>query len=645
MKKTIRFMLYAAVAAATVSCAEEIAPENSQDRNNAGLDLIPMTFTAGAEDADTKVVLQEDRKTIHWEATDQIKVFDGVSNDLPAFTTTGSGASVTFSGQVSEGAAGPFYALYPYQAAATFGASTITTAEYGNVITATVPAEQTAVAGGVPANAFIAAAVSDNKDNFKFKTICGFIKFQLSEEDAAGAVAVSISGNDLAAIAGDVEIFFSKSGEEAFGQDYVRGATKDYVTLTGSFKADTDYYFAIRSNKFASGFTMTIKYADGSCKHVTTTQAAPQTISRNMVMNIGKPAFKAGLPNDLYIAWQHGLDVDMAGKAFNKATYGEATRIKKDGSSGTAGVYIIDSGFTFKTNYQAVTEPLIIFGRYNDRSSGLTIGNIHKLGGANALIAYKGLNVTWDNNNQPFQVTADSECIVMDNCNFNHIRHTFITATVSNESSVLKNVGVTNSEIKINGTNKSAAYMFLSSHTGNGIQSFIFKNNVVYFVPGTVTAMTDFKAIEVKSGTVGDVIIENNTFDKTTVPNSAFVKVKTLTGQLVIKSNIFNEVNLTNMNSGLLGITTTTGTIPSSGEVSNNFYYKADKENNYTLGLNTKGLDNLTKKYSPQLALDPILTDWDPANGKFGIAETITYYNSGSSQNITVSTAGVGAQR
>lgn len=644
MKKTIRFMLYAAVAAATVSCAEEIAPDNSQDRNNAGLNLIPMTFTAGAEDADTKVVLQEDRKTIHWEATDQIKVFDGVSNELAAFITTESGASVTFSGQVSEGAAGPFYALYPYQAAATFGASTIK-AEYGNVITATVPAEQTAVAGGVPANAFIAAAVSDNKDNFRFKTICGFIKFQLSEEDAAGAVAVSISGNDLAAIAGDVEIFFSKSGEEAFGQDYVRGATKDYVTLTGSFKADTDYYFAIRSNKFASGFTMTIKYADGSCKHVTTTQAAPQTISRNMVMNIGKPAFKAGLPNDLYIAWQHGLDVDMAGKAFNKATYGEATRIKKDDSSGTAGVYIIDSGFTFKTNYQAVTEPLIIFGRYNDRSSGLTIGKIHKLGGANALIAYKGLNVTWDNNNQPFQVTADSECIVMDNCNFNHIRNTFITATVSNVSSVLKNVGVTNSEIKINGTYKSAAYMFLSSHTGNGIQSFIFKNNVVYFVPGTVTAMTDFKAIEVKNGTVGDVIIENNTFDKTTVPNSAFVRVKTLTGQLVIKSNIFNEVNLTNMNSGLLGITTTTGTIPSSGEVSNNFYYKADKENNYTLGLKTDGLDNLTKKYSPQLALDPILTDWDPANGKFGIAETITYYNSGSSQNITVSTAGVGAQR
>ena len=642
--KKMRFMLFAVAAMAAASCAKEIAPE-AGNASTPQVNLVPMTFTAGAEDAGTKVAIQEDGKTLHWESTDQIKVFDGVSNELAAFTTTESGASVSFSGQISEGATGPFYALYPYQAAATFGASTITGKEYGNVITATIPTEQIAVAGSVPANAFIAAAVSDDKDNFSFKTICGYIKFQLSAEDAAGAQSVSFSGNGLEAIAGDVEIYFNNAGTAAFGQDYVRGATKDYVTLTGDFKADTDYYFAIRSNKFANGFTMTIKYADGSCKHVTTTAAAPQTVSRNMVMNLGKPVFKAGAPKDQFIAWQHGLDIEVAGQTFNKATYGDAKLIKKDDSSSTAGVYIIDSGFTFKTNYQAVTEPLIIFGRYNDRSSGLTIGKIHKLGGANALVAYKGLNVTWDNNNQPFQVTADSDCIVMDNCNFNHIRNTFITATVSGASSVLKNVGVTNSEIKINGTNKAAAYIFLSSHTGKGIESFTFKNNVVYFVPGTVTAMTDFKAIEVKSGTSGDVIIENNTFDKTIIPNSAFVRIKTLDGQLVIKNNLFNDVNLANMNSGLVGITTTTGTIPTSGEVSNNFYYKSDENNTYKLGLTTTGLDNLSKKYNPQLALDPIFTNWDPANGLFGIAETITYYNSGSSQNVTVSTEGIGAQR
>ena len=57
------------------------------------------------------------------------------------------------------------------------------------------------------------------------------------------------------------------------------------------------------------------------------------------------------------------------------------------------------------------------------------------------------------------------------------------------------------------------------------------------------------------------------------------------------------------------------------------------------------GLATLTKNYTPQLALSPILTEWDPENGKFGIAETITYFNSGSSQNVTVSTENVGAKR
>ena len=113
----------------------------------------------------------------------------------------------------------------------------------------------------------------------------------------------------------------------------------------------------------------------------------------------------------------------------------------------------------------------------------------------------------------------------------------------------------------------------------------------------------------------------------------------------MIKNNLFNDVNLADAHSGLVGLTTTTETIPTSGEVSNNFYYKSDKNNTYKLGLTTTGLDNLSKKYNPQLALDPILTNWNPENGLFGIAETITYYNSGSSQNITVSTEGIGAQR
>jgi len=39
------------------------------------------------------------------------------------------------------------------------------------------------------------------------------------------------------------------------------------------------------------------------------------------------------------------------------------------------------------------------------------------------------------------------------------------------------------------------------------------------------------------------------------------------------------------------------------------------------------------------------LTDWDPENGKYGIAESVTYYNAGKEENVTVSTTTLGAKR
>lgn len=634
--KKMRFVLFAVAAMAAASCAKELAPENGKE-NTPAANLVPMTFTAGTEA--TKVALQEDGKTLHWEATDQLKVFDGVSNELPAFTTTESGASVTFAGQVSDGATGPFYALYPYQAAATFGASTITTAEYGDVITATVPAEQTAVAGGVPANAFIAAAVSDNKDNFTFKTICGFIKFQLSEEDAAGAVAVSISGNDLAAIAGDVEIFFSKAGAEAFGQDYVRGATKDYVTLTGSFKADTDYYFAIRSNKFASGFTMTIKYEDGSCKHVTTTQAAPQTISRNMVMNIGKPVFKAGLPSNQYIAWQHGASLNIAGTEYSKEKNGAATLIKAATNISKPGVYFVNPGFT--ATVTANINSIVLIGTDPSNRATIAVNKAFKPTGSNP-IAIANADVTYANTNQLFQLSADTDKITFENCSFKNIQHTFINGGNDFKVDI---VSIKDCEIQIVGSNKGSSYIYYSKNTTEH-SLFNIVNCVFYYrLADGKTDLIDFKVCQ-SGGTIKDVNVVQNTFDKTIIPNAGLVKTSKLSGTLNINNNLYNDVVAASAHSNILGLDTKTGEIlPIGGNITNNFFYKSDSTIEKNLIINRTGLEALPKLGSPQPTLNGVLaSDWDPDNKKFGKAAEVQYINS-QNETITVSTVGVGAQR
>ena len=520
MKKTIRFMLYAAATAVTVSCAEEIIPDNSQNNNSS--ELVPMTFMAGAEDSATKVVLQEDRKTIHWESTDMIKVFDGTSNDLPAFTTTGSGLSVDFSGGVADADAGTYYALYPYQEGATFKDTAQPDKGYGKVIKATVPPIQTAVPNGIHPEAFVAAAKSENGNrSFLFRPICGFIKFQLSEADATDAEAISLSGNDLGSLAGSVEIFFQDNSGEAFGQTYVSNENTNYVTLTGNFEADTDYYFAIRSNSFAKGFTMTIRYKDGSSKHVTTNKAPSKSVSRNTVMNIGTPVFTEGLPNDLYIAWQHGLDIYIADERCNKNTHNgnvvlinEKTKTKAIGDNAT---YFIEPGLSTdvilnKSNHNK----LIICSRYLDTRVKLN-NNAKKLSWAPSdgkeYILVK--NIEYVNaegyNDRLCSHNADGKfnVVAFDNCSFTlpaGKAFDYMNAKRSYNKMI-----ITGCDFKLSSGTGSYILGAAASDPTNKeiISNFIFTNNIVYSPEGDHTGFYVYKC---KYTTLTNLVVKNNLF-------------------------------------------------------------------------------------------------------------------------------------
>lgn len=227
--KTMKLMLCAVTVIAAASCAKEIAPENNQDNTTPELNLIPMTFTAGADEVESKVALQQDGITLYWEATDQINVFDGSETPLPAFTASGSGASTNFTGGVVNPEAETYYALYPYQADASYGLDE--NAENRPTIYAEVPAIQTAVAGSVPSDAFIAVGRSDDSNYFRFSTICGFIKFTLNQDNVE---SITFSGNNNESLTGKVKIYFNADGTP--NQTYVSGAMKPTVTLTGDLQ-------------------------------------------------------------------------------------------------------------------------------------------------------------------------------------------------------------------------------------------------------------------------------------------------------------------------------------------------------------------------------------------------------------------------
>lgn len=371
------FLLGAALLA--ISCVNEIVSED-QNNEKPQVKLVPVTFQAGSEDdseSDTKVTLGgEEHKIVLWTESDQIKVFDKTEADLPAFTVS-SGAGTNFaeiSGSVSAEASGNYYAMYPYQAEATFTNETTmgTKTVVDGYITMVVPAEQKAVAGSVDPAAFLGVGQCTNGTTFNFYNATAFVRFRLDPDDVEDLETVSFSGNELGSVAGKINIGFNEKGNVE--QTIVSGV--QYVTLSkpdvDGWKSGVDYYFAIRPLKFETGFTITAKYADGSCRHLTTTKGVTndkgeaQTVSRNCTMNLGKmPKMKSGLPNDLYIAYLHGQNIDIAGNIVNKTDYPSATLVTTDKTIQN-GVFFVNPGITATIKNLKTS---IIIGRMADTKS------------------------------------------------------------------------------------------------------------------------------------------------------------------------------------------------------------------------------------------------------------------------------------
>ncbi|MBR0175613.1 MAG: hypothetical protein IJQ22_08960 [Bacteroidales bacterium] len=108
-------MFFAALSAAVMisSCAKEqpVEPEEILSENG----LVPMTFTASAENASSKAVLNSDGKTVEWEGSESISVFDDVNDTNHKFDAETSGENTSFTGEVNSSSSS-FVAVYPYNA-------------------------------------------------------------------------------------------------------------------------------------------------------------------------------------------------------------------------------------------------------------------------------------------------------------------------------------------------------------------------------------------------------------------------------------------------------------------------------------------------------------------------------------------------
>ena len=251
MKKT-RIFFAAALALIAASC-------NRAEIAQPGTELTITAYTG-----DTKTSILEDGK-IYWEPGDKINIFyNGESSEFTS-TLTASAAVSDFKGTLSvvygydeTASNADFYAIYPYSSANTISSA--------NVLTATLPSQQTAKAGTFAGDTYITVGKSATP-SIGFYGVCGGIRFTLSREDIT---SVSFKGNNSEKLAGALSIEFGEDGIPAVTK--VASAT-NVITLNApegeTFKAGEWYYIVAAPATLEKGFTMTFNTADKTASKAT----------------------------------------------------------------------------------------------------------------------------------------------------------------------------------------------------------------------------------------------------------------------------------------------------------------------------------------------------------------------------------------
>ena len=247
MKKML--VLWGALALLTAACSNEESQKVAYS---------PLVLTAQQEGGEaTRTSLSGTE--VRWSAGDNVAAF--VSNvkhtSTAAEILSAKSARFTFSDLAADAVVQ--YAVYPAAAAAELA---------GDVVTVTVPTEQTAVAGSFAEGSAVAIA-KGGSSTLGFKNVCGFLAFTIN---ADGVQSVHIYANEKMTGTANVNWNSGNPTVSAFGTFAYTG-----VKLTGPFTKGATYYAAVFPGTY-TGLTLKLTHSDGYVS--TYTNSNTLTISR-----------------------------------------------------------------------------------------------------------------------------------------------------------------------------------------------------------------------------------------------------------------------------------------------------------------------------------------------------------------------------
>lgn len=261
--------------------------------------------------------------------------------------------------------------------------------------------------------------------------------------------------------------------------------------------------------------------------------------------------------NTYYERYEAGLDITVAGKTYNKNTYGEATLVSEDASitstSGITKVFFVDNDatLTYNTTDAPSTEKavyqLIIIGNTPGQRSSMLLNSQVALnqGAGNTDGTFVAYNLDIDATNAGNYLFAQNRdgaygYVGFINCHFTMPSGKPFTYVSSSARSYAE-FTVEDSEIEIPGTNQLLLFSFGSSTASHGTISL--KNNVLYSENG----VSDFRLISGNSCSFSNFVFENNTVVNLWSTTSGCVLYSSLNTVSVTKNLFWTDRTTANM--------------------------------------------------------------------------------------------------
>ena len=307
---------------------------------------------------------------------------------------------------------------------------------------------------------------------------------------------------------------------------------------------DTDCYITLAPGlTLSKGFTITAYDAAGNSLFTSKSDKAFKTTAGKL-WDLGTLEEHKMTP---YQMWMAGQDIEIGGKMYNKAEYGDGKLVKSGATenlNAAGGVYFIENGATINISWSTYKGTVILIG--NDKERGnvkfLHGGDFYLAEGeelSHHVIAFKNVNISNDDTSRrPINGAPTLNRIVFDGCKI-YANNAFIHR--QNNTQLLADMTIVNSDIAV--LNDDACMIQFWNGTGYSLGTLTVKNNVFW----TENEHNTFFITDAKHGNGGaftDVVIENNTFYNVDNGGTSIwfgrvmVTSSGISGKLSIKSNL-----------------------------------------------------------------------------------------------------------